>query len=334
MASPNLFKQEYQSYFQWNKPRQTSYKRDTLLVFVAAFVTIFLQWSWPSTSQNIPAVTPEPETPFEFHNIEPSKTLEYVDCYDGLQCARLEVPLDWNATDIDKGDKMALAIIKIPAKVPVTDPRYGGVILLNPGGPGGSGTSFVFRYGEKIAKIVDSKSSPDITSEAGSSSDDVFFDILSWDPRGVNLTTPGFYCFQDPLVRKAWEAQSAALGYDFDDEDVFRDVYSRQRALSASCSRLDASGSANAVNGNEHLGQYVTTASVVRDMVEIIERHGEWREKTTKEILSKSCTNVDVVATLERTAWQKGEEKLQYWYVQIFHFPPYQGVTNGHGTRA
>ena len=312
MTSPNLFKQEYYPDPPWSQPRRTSYKRDTLLIVIAAFFTFAFQWSWSSRpSKYISVEPPKLDTPFDFHSIQPSKNLEYHDCY-GFQCARLEVPMDWNATDPEKGDKMALAIFKKPAKVPVTDPRYGGVILLNPGGPGGSGSNFAFRYAEKIALIVNSNSSPDST-ESSSSSNDLYFDILSWDPRGVNLTTPGFYCFQDSLHRKAWAAQSEAVGFDLDDEDIFRDVWSRERAMSAGCSLLDASGSFNTVNGNEHLGQYVSTASVVRDMVEIIERHGEWREKTAKEILSKS-KDQDVAAILQRTAWQKGEEQLQYWY--------------------
>ena len=316
MAPSKLSTQEYQLHFQSSKPQRTSYKRDISLIIIASLFTFSLQWFWqPRTSRDLSTGTPRPEAPFDFHSIQPSKTLEYHDCYDGLQCARLEVPLDWNATDLDKGDRVALAIIKMPAKVSVTDPRYGGVVLINPGGPGGSGTNFVFRYGKQIATVLDPKSSLD-NVKSSSFSDDLYFDILGWDPRGVNLTTPRFYCFQDSLVRKAWAAQSAAIGLDYNDEDIFRDIWSRQHALSASCSQLDASGSVNAVNGNEHLGQYVSTANVVRDMVEIIERHGEWRANSAKEILAKPSKWPDVAATLERTAWQKGEEKLQYWYIE------------------
>jgi hypothetical protein len=71
--------------------------------------------------------------------------------------------------------------------------------------------------------------------------------------------------------------------------------------------------------------QHMNTAPVVADMVEIIERHGEWRSKQAATIVDnsnwiKSMADIDDIdhpfarkAVLERTAWKKGEEKLQYW---------------------
>lgn len=41
--------------------------------------------------------------------------------------------MDWNATKDENGATIAIAIIRKPAVVPVSHPKYGGVILFNPG---------------------------------------------------------------------------------------------------------------------------------------------------------------------------------------------------------
>jgi hypothetical protein len=40
--------------------------------------------------------------------------------------------MDYNSTNPD-GSRMQIAVIRLPAVVPVTDPRYGGAMLVNPG---------------------------------------------------------------------------------------------------------------------------------------------------------------------------------------------------------
>jgi hypothetical protein len=55
-------------------------------------------------------------------------------CFGGpFQCGTLQVPLDYNQPN---GTTISLSVVKLPA----TDPAHRiGSLLLNPGGPGGSG---------------------------------------------------------------------------------------------------------------------------------------------------------------------------------------------------
>ena len=168
-------------------------------------------------------------------------------------------------------------------------------------------------YGDSVRKIVNPKGSvnPEPTL---SFSNAKYFDLLSWDPRGVANTTPGFSCFPSHLNRQAWDAQGQAIGFGLDENNTVSKIWSREHAHGASCSRLDTLEVGGAAGDNEHLGKYVSTASVVRDMVEIIERHGEWRGKQAiAHIESSPCSKQDRQAILQRTAWRRGEEQLQYW---------------------
>lgn len=40
--------------------------------------------------------------------------------------------MDYNRAD-GQGRRVAVALTRLPAKVSVTDPRYGGAVLINPG---------------------------------------------------------------------------------------------------------------------------------------------------------------------------------------------------------
>lgn len=84
-----------------------------------------------------------------------------------LGCADVQVPLDYTRPD---GTKISITMIKVHDSAN-TNPI--GSLLLNPGGPGGSGV--LFTLGE-----IDSL--PDTLFE--------HFDIVGFDPRGVGLSTP------------------------------------------------------------------------------------------------------------------------------------------------
>ena len=94
----------------------------------------------------------------------------------------------WNSPDAD-GPRVNLASAKVPAIVPVTDPRYGGLLWLQIGGPGSSGVNFILNDGKTVQMIVDSKLDPSDT-QYDQSNPPKYYDVLGIDPRGVNNTTP------------------------------------------------------------------------------------------------------------------------------------------------
>ncbi|KAL3448127.1 TAP-like protein-domain-containing protein [Aspergillus insuetus] len=246
--------------------------------------------------------------PFSWDQVTPSRSLEYHECFDSFLCARLDVPMDWHRQD-DHGTRMAIAITRLPAKVPVTDPRYGGAILINPGGPGGSGVAQALISGHNLQTIVDAAAFPASTAE----SEHRYFDIIGFDPRGVNNTTPGFSCFPSLFSQKNWELQAEADGMLGSSVDSFMRNWQRAIALNTGCSQAISTPSQP---GADVLGEHTNTPPVARDMLEIIERHGEWRENQGGEaqrLHDRSKGYDPEQRIIARTKWQRDKEKLMYW---------------------
>ncbi|GAA1224858.1 alpha/beta hydrolase [Rhodoglobus aureus] len=102
------------------------------------------------------------------------QVLEWANCGDALQCATAVAPVDWENPE---GDTIELALVRQTAR---GNDRIGS-LLVNPGGPGGSGFDFV-------ADSVDYATSEALQSQ---------FDVVGFDPRGVNRSTP-VSCYSDP----------------------------------------------------------------------------------------------------------------------------------------
>lgn len=96
-----------------------------------------------------------------------------------VECSTITVPMDqFNATN--SGDKVfTVPLIRLRGNNATQN------LLLNPGGPGGSGAEFLFRRGEQLHTIVGEG-----------------FHLLSFDPRGINGSTPKALCYPDRETRR------------------------------------------------------------------------------------------------------------------------------------
>jgi pimeloyl-ACP methyl ester carboxylesterase len=90
------------------------------------------------------------------------------------QCGFVEVPLDYAAPE---QTKIKLAVSRVPHTTP--DNQYQGVMLVNPGGPGGSG------LGLSLLGAA-------VPANAGAS-----YDWIGFDPRGVGSSEPRLNCIPD-----------------------------------------------------------------------------------------------------------------------------------------
>ena len=97
----------------------------------------------------------------------PVAKAKWTDCGSGFQCATIRVPKDY--ADPAKGT-LQLALLRLPA----TDRANRiGSLLINPGGPGGSGVDFVRDGGSQFPSAIRKR-----------------FDLVGFDPRGVNTSSP------------------------------------------------------------------------------------------------------------------------------------------------
>jgi pimeloyl-ACP methyl ester carboxylesterase len=215
---------------------------------------------------------------FDWSSVEPSTRLNYTSCYDGHKCAKLQVPLDWLDTSNPK--QVTLAIIARPATVDESDPDFGGTIITNPGGPSGSGVNFVLRLGEVLQNIADGSRK---------------FEILSFDPRGVGFTTPSADCFRDEFARSSFQLQSRVIGDPGASIDNVKMLFSR------------SDGFGNLCDDSESIRGFMSTSSVARDMVEIVDKLHEARQGNTALEQAGSTPRIELRSGKDDTP------RIQYW---------------------
>lgn len=157
-------------------------------ILIATLVSCVTLLGWPAgaTAQPVNDVAPRAEA---------QPTLRWRACaseeLQRAQCAHLTVPRDWARSD---SGTYRIAVARIPAKVAPTR----GVLIFNPGGPGGSGLEALDFVHRRLPKAVRNS-----------------FDVVTFDPRGVGASQPRLaHCVTpDPKLpatgRVDWQAVTA-----------------------------------------------------------------------------------------------------------------------------
>lgn len=164
------------------------------------------------------ATAPDQESTSVVEAVEP---IRWESCDGGLECGRVTVPIDHDQPD---GPTLEISLVRLPARGAAQ-----GSIFVNPGGPGGSGVSFVTDGFRLDAESADR------------------YHLVGFDPRGIG-SSGSLTCELD---------RSVGPLPDFSpDNDAERQDLDRQAADFAQlCDDLDAS-----------LLPHLDTGAVVRDL--------------------------------------------------------------------
>ncbi|KAK0457507.1 TAP-like protein-domain-containing protein [Desarmillaria tabescens] len=182
------------------------------------------------------------QSDFDWTAIEPTSNLSWVDCYSGFKCTRFQVPIDYSNED---GDKAALAVMKLSAQ---SETEYKGTVLINPGGPGGSGVAALAFAGSLLASVIGDQ-----------------YDIVGFDPRGVGNSTPRAEFFLSKEEHYQWLASiNRVTGTVNTTSDQIPHLWASAQVIAELAKERD-SGILN----------YISTDNVARDMLRISEAAGQ-----------------------------------------------------------
>jgi pimeloyl-ACP methyl ester carboxylesterase len=148
--------------------------------------------------------------------------------FGDFQCGTLQVPLDY---DQPNGTTISIAVTRLRA----TDPAHRiGSLLLNPGGPGGSGVESVVFEGPALY-------TPEVRAK---------FDLVGFDPRGVARSS-GLRCFGS-----AAQQEQAFPPFAFPTtQDEVAQAIAADRRLTDACDQRGG-----------RIADHMATADVARDM--------------------------------------------------------------------
>ena len=191
--------------------------------WIAAVVSLAVLAAGCSGAAAGPAAAPAPTTLAGYY----AQRLDWQPCHDGFECAQLLVPFDYTRP---ARRRFSLPVIKLPA---AEESRRIGALVVNPGGPGGSGVQYALGARSEFPSALLAR-----------------FDIVGFDPRGVAASQPALTCMTGPqldqyLATDDMPASAAQLA----------EVVAQSKLYAARCAQNSAA-----------LLPYVGTQNAARDM--------------------------------------------------------------------
>ncbi|EFY91429.1 TAP domain protein [Metarhizium acridum CQMa 102] len=154
-------------------------------------------------------------------------------------CGYLDVPLDYH----NKSDPRITRLAVVKYQVSGVGKKSQRTIVLNPGGPGGSGVSFALKSAENLAGALTNGT----------------FDVLSWDPRGVGFSQPQVVCFPYAGLEDRW---SLTVNKDLKESPCARQQLETVNAINEATFR-----SCHKTLGD--FPRFTSTATIARDVESI-----------------------------------------------------------------
>ncbi|OBR08053.1 Alpha beta hydrolase fold family [Colletotrichum higginsianum IMI 349063] len=189
---------------------------------------------------------------YGFGNIQPSSNLTWTPCFDDFTCSKLEVPLDYSNTSLGT---TSIAFIKLAGKnATVASPS----IIINPGGPGGSGVDLLLAYRTIAGQIFGEQ-----------------YNFVSYDPRGVNNSGLSFDCFSGNAEARLAFTRLYSTGATNISSSSFEEQYYSSSIYGEWCN--------DAVQNESPHGYYVTTPAVAHDLLTFIEAEAELADQSPSE---------------------------------------------------
>ena len=256
-------------------------------IVTALLAVLVLCWLWvrppwyPSHLRPSPARDGRPtrldESFDDWDAIPPSENLVWVPCFHAyganFSCARLTVAMDpsrpLSASAAHPKVHVALVLLPGAGHGHESGKFSESPLLLNPGGPGGSGAMFVLAAGPALQKAM----APER-------------DLIGFDPRGIGATWPPADCFMEDYTvenpptpearnealmhRVTWSLLELEGGLPNSSNQALHNIVTHSRALAQLCELKDST---------ESILRFAGTPHVAQDMKSIVEAWDRWRDE-------------------------------------------------------